>query len=267
MGTKSIGILGFGNMGRSVFSLLKKRYQSSHGINFYICSLGIRSVSGAKCVNDKNILFEICDIVFLCVKPQEFFEMRFNKKYLPNDPIIISIMAGATISEIEKRTGCKKIVRSMPNLPLQVGRGIIGWNAKKQNFTKQEFTNISTIFSCFGKGFFTAKEDELNAVTAVSGSGPAYVFLFLNALIQSAMNLGFEKRQAEEIVLETVSGSMEYYSRIKEKASLEKLIEKIKSKKGTTEAALNFIGEKKFYKLWDTAIKKARNRARELSKK
>lgn len=260
-----IGILGFGNMGQAIFSLLKKQSAFAKNAKFFVCSLGINKLKGAICIKEKEKLLEKCDFIFLCVKPQEFYQMEFPKCFSKKNPVLISIMAGVNIQNIEKITGCRKVVRAMPNLPLQIGKGVTGWYANKKFLEKDELKFIDNIFSYFGKSFFVSSEEKIDAITAISGSGPAYVFLFLNAIIKSAVKLGFSHNQAEEMVSETVLGSTEYFLKVKSGTKIEELISKVKSKRGTTEAALNEINVNNLYKKWESAIRKARARSKEIS--
>jgi pyrroline-5-carboxylate reductase len=261
----NVGILGFGNMGQAIFRLLKNQPAFAKNAKFFICSPGINHTKGATCRKNKEDLFEKCGLVFLCVKPQEFFRMKFQKSFSENEPVLISIMAGVNLKNIKKITGCRKVVRAMPNLPLQIGKGFTGWHANKEIFSKNEWKFIENIFLYFGKSVFVSDESKVDAITAISGSGPAYVFLFLDALIKSAIDLGFSKNQAEEMVIETIMGSTEYFLKIHSKTSLEKLISMVKSKNGTTEAALNEIGVSDYYKRWQNAVAKAHQRAKEIS--
>lgn len=251
-------------MGRAIFELLRKSSNASNPSQFYVCSLGKISKKGVRQLKSLEELEKICDIIFLCVKPQEFYQINFTKPSVDKNPILISIMAGVNLKNIEKITGCRKIVRAMPNLPLQIGKGFTGWHANKKYFSKKELGLVKDIFSFFGKSIFVFQEEKIDAITAISGSGPAYVFLFIDALNKSAISLGFSRSQAEEIVMETVSGSVEYLRSLK-KTDIGGLINKVKSKKGTTEAAFDDLNLKLFYKKWESAIKKARSRAEEIS--
>ncbi|PIX11903.1 pyrroline-5-carboxylate reductase [Candidatus Falkowbacteria bacterium CG_4_9_14_3_um_filter_36_9] len=258
----NIGILGFGHMGEAIFRLLKK----IPNLSFNICSLGVKKITGAVCVESIRELVEKSNPLFLCIKPQEFYSL--NRNDFPEkttDKIIISIMAGVCIKNIKKITGQEKIVRTMPNLPLQVGEGVIGWHANKKIFKRSELKEIETLLLFFGKKLFVKKENAIDSLTAISGSGPAYVFLFAEALIRSAVYFGFTKEQSQQIVLQTIKGSLAYIDSQEKNFNLEKLIAKIKSKKGTTEAALNEIGVKAFYDKWLKATSAAGKRANELS--
>jgi pyrroline-5-carboxylate reductase len=261
----SIGILGFGNMGQAIFNLLKKQPAFAKNTNFFVHSLGISHAKGMICVKDKEDLLEKCDIIFLCVKPQEFYQMKFQKNISKNSSVLISIMAGVNLKNIKKITGCRKVVRTMPNLPLQIGKGFTGWHADRKIFSKNEWKFIKNIFPYFGKSLFFSGESKIDAITAISGSGPAYAFLFFDALIKSAISLGFSKNQAEEMVAETVIGSAEYFLTVRDGTDLGSLIAQVKSKKGTAEAALNELNINNFYKKWKNATRKARARAKEIS--
>jgi pyrroline-5-carboxylate reductase len=255
----NIGIFGFGNMGQAIFALLK----NEPGFKLLIHSLGVTKVSGAKCLKTAKELFDQSDIVFLCVKPQDFYNLpklgSDNRK-----TIFISIMAGVKIKNIEKVLVTKRIIRTMPNLNLLVGKSVIGWYADKKRFQTNELSTVEKIFSKFGRGVNLKNEPMLNSVTAISGSGPAYVFLFIDALEKAARELGFDEASAKEAVAGTIEGSLAYIESQKG-ATLPELISRVKSKKGTTEAALNVINPTKFYSLWKRATAKAKKRSEELS--
>ena len=127
-----------------------------------------------------------------------------------------------------------------------------------QNYIKKIFTN-------FGYSFRVSRESELDKITAISGSGPAYIFLFMDALIRASLNLGFKREQSEQIILQLFRGSLQYFKDVKKTYTLKSLIKMVKSKKGTTEAALNELNTKKFYQAWQSAINQAYRRAKEIS--
>lgn len=259
-----IGILGFGNMGSAIFKLLQKQDEFKKQNAFFVYSSKISRIKGAACVKNIEELFRASDIVFLCVKPQDFYllpVLNFNNS---KKLIVISIMAGVPISRIKKTIPNSLIIRTMPNLPLQIGEGMIGWYADENNFSASELLFIKQIFSYFGEDIKVKNEKMIDAITAISGSGPAYVFLFISALNRSAQNLGFNKEDAEKIVLQTAIGSLDYLKKQPE-INLEQLIKKVTSKKGTTEAALKELNVANYKKQWQKATLKAYKRARELS--
>jgi|GEM_PF-3104793 len=258
---QSIGIFGFGHMGQAIFKLLKAD-EKFKGCRFFIRSLGVSKVKGAKCVLSLKTLGEKSDIIFFCVKPQEFKNLAVEKIGSPKT-IIISIMAGVKISAVRRMANTRKIIRAMPNLNLAIGESLTGWHADKKQFSRTELLTITNIFKTFGQDIFLKDEKQINSVTAVSGSGPAYVFLFMNALAGAATKLGFSRSDALLLVRQTIAGSLKYSEGENDLAGL---IKKVTSKKGTTEAALKSLGSDRFYKQWEQAIKKAYERAEELSK-
>ncbi len=259
-----IGILGFGNMGSAIFKLLQQQAEFKKNTVFFIYSPEINQIKDATCVKNIEELFCASDIVFLCIKPQDFYllpVLNFNKS---KKLIVISIMAGVPIDRIKKIIPSSLIIRTMPNLPLQIGMGMIGWYADKNHFSASELLFIKKIFSYFGEDINVVNEKMIDAITAISGSGPAYVFLFINALVSAARNLGFNKEEAEKIVLQTAFGSLDYLKK-QNKMDLEQLIKKVTSKKGTTEAALEELNVARYKKQWQKATNRAYKRAGELS--
>jgi len=257
----NIGIFGLGNMGQAIFKLLRQS-QTGQRLNFFVCSLGLNKTRGAVILNSLDQLIYQGDIIFLCIKPQDFYNL---KPTTPNNKIFISIMAGVNLKNIKKIVNSPNVIRLMPNLPLQVGRGVIAWCSNMAKINKNQFNLIKKLFSSFGYNFKVKTEDDLDKITALSGSGPAYVFLFMDALVQSAINLGFSRAQAQAIIFELLAGSLEYYQSVKSIHTTNQLINLVKSKKGTTEAALNKLNTAKFYKIWRLAINQAYKRAKQIS--
>jgi len=257
----NIGIFGFGNMGKAIFTLLKKNNNFKFFAQDLIKIKKQQNLEEAKNIED---LYNKSDILFLCIKPQDFLKLK-KIDFIKNSrkqKIIISIMAGTSIQKIEK-VFSGKIIRTMPNLTLQIGEGVIGWYTKEK-LTKKENKLIMDIFNNFGFALKVKKEKMLNAITALSGSGPAYVFLFFNALMQSAIKLGFTKKEALGLVKNTIKGSISFIEQDENKLDLEDLIKKISSKGGTTEAALKTLNKKEFIKKWEKAINSSCRRSLEL---
>ena len=257
----NLGIFGLGNMGQAIFKLLRKS-RTGKKLNFNICSIGLKKINGAILLDSLDQLIKPSDIIFLCLKPQDFYKL---KPAAPNHKIFISIMAGVNIKKIKKIVGSPKVIRVMPNLPLQVGHGVIAWYAGAAKLAQSQFSLIKKLFSSFGYNFKVKTEADLDKITALSGSGPAYVFLFMDALMQSAVTLGFSKEQAETMIFELLTGSLKYYQSVKKLYTPGQLINLVKSKKGTTEAALNKLNIKKFNQQWHLAISAAYKRAKEIS--
>ncbi len=261
----SIGIFGFGNMGQAIFDLLKEQKNYKFFINDSIFQraqdLRKMKLFRAKWSNNLVELIRSSDLLFICVKPQNFRELEPLEA---KNKTIISIMAGITLKEINQKFKGAKVIRTMPNLPLQIGEGILAWYYQKNIFTKKEINFIQELLSFFGELVLLKKESDIHSITAITGCGPAYVFAFINALIKSAIKLGFSREEAKLIVDGTISGSFNYYQN--QNLELEKLITKVSSKKGITEVALKELNLKEFYNTWQKVTKKAEVRSKELSK-
>jgi pyrroline-5-carboxylate reductase len=255
---KKIGIFGYGNMGRAIYKILKKEKK----FDFFICSLDLPRFEGVEIVASLDALCQKSDLVFLCVKPQEFYQLEEIIKY--DKPIIVSIMAGIPISAIKKIFPKNKIIRTMPNLNMQIGKAVIGAYLEKKKFRVDESEVLENLFNKFGKSVFVNQEKDLNKITAISGSGPAFVFLFYKSLVEAAQNLGFNEAQSKEIVSETISGSLDYLK--VSGLDADELIKKVASKKGTTEAAFKKLNIKVYKNKWKSAAEAALKRADELSK-
>ena len=206
------------------------------------------------------------DVVFFAVKPQDFNkvaeEINTNNVLFENT---VSIMAGITTSKIKsylkRKTG---VTRVMPNLAVEVNLGVncIFHSSNTKNLFKK---NINTLFGVLGKNYEIKDEKLLESVTAISGSGPAYFFLFLNVFEKIAHDLGFSKKVARGLMYDTIEGALEL---VKMENNTRKLIESVSSKNGTTEAALKVLEKKNtgLYKLMKDAVYAAKNRANSLSK-
>lgn len=150
------------------------------------------------------------DLVILAVKPQFFDEVGPELHgNVPSQALVLSIMAGVTIRQIASGLGIRRVVRSMPNTPARIGMGISVWTATPE-VPEAQVAQARTVLSALGQEVFVDKEDYLDMATALSGTGPAYVFLFMEALIDAGVHLGFSRRVAEQLVYQTVRGSVEY---------------------------------------------------------
>ena len=201
------------------------------------------------------------DVVLLAVKPQDFESLNIADD-LKEDAIVISIMAGVSMRKI--RTVLNDhgpIVRVMPNLPALIGKGVSGFFAS--NLSPDQKQTVESILKTLGLAVEVKEEDDIDKITALSGSGPAYVFYFLESLRDAAVDLGLDKQTAENLALETLLGSAEYFKN--GTSSLEELRERVTSKGGTTEKALQVLHNCGFKESLAQATKAAYERAKELS--
>jgi pyrroline-5-carboxylate reductase len=204
------------------------------------------------------------DIIVLAIKPQNLPEIMpdLNGKIRPGQ-LIFSIIAGARIDTLCKGLSHRRVVRVMPNTPAQIGEGISVWTATPEVTEKQQ-EQAETILSTMGREIFVADERYLDMATAVSGSGPAYFFLFVECLIEAAVRLGFSKDVAQELVLQTMLGSGQLLKKSgKSPAELRRLVT---SPGGTTAAALEQFENGNLRELVYQAIAAACRRAQELGK-
>ena len=150
------------------------------------------------------------DILVLATKPQvigHVFGSLDGKSHQAS--LVLSILAGVRISTLMEGTGNRCIVRAMPNTPAQIGEGITVWTATPE-VPESERQQAKMLLGALGEELFMDDEKFLDMATALSGTGPAYVFLFMEALIDAGVHMGFSRRDAERLVLQTVRGSVDY---------------------------------------------------------
>ena len=166
---------------------------------------------GVMTATENRKAVEGASVVVLTVKPQSLSEVLDDlQSSIPQQALVVSIVAGANLSTIADGLKHPAIVRAMPNTPGQVGAGITVWT-KTSAVTDRQSEHTVDLLRALGKEIEVEEEDYLNMATALSGTGPTYVFLFMEAMIDAGVHMGFPRRIAEELVLETIRGSLEYY--------------------------------------------------------
>jgi len=204
------------------------------------------------------------DVIFLAVKPQDFNSISEKlKRSLKSKNIIISIMAGITIQKLENKLEHPAIIRAMPNTPAQVGMGVTGFTASKTTSIEQ-IRIVENLLNTTGKTVFFEDGSLLDAVTALSGSGPAYFFYFLKNLVEAGEEMGLDTATATMLVNQTMLGSFHLFN--SSTKSLDELIASVTSKGGTTEAAFQTLNQHKLDKKIKEAVLNAEKRAKKLSK-
>ncbi|MEL6133239.1 MAG: pyrroline-5-carboxylate reductase [Bacteroidota bacterium] len=205
------------------------------------------------------------DLVILAVKPQDAAALFDQiKSFVDPGQVILSVMAGVTMDTIQEALGSPKIVRAMPNLPSQIGGGMTAFTATDA-VSRLEIGTIQNLLATTGKTLYVEAEEKIDAVTAISGSGPAYVYFFMNALIQAARDMGFSEGDANLLVQQTFSGALSLFRQ--NSLSCEEWIQKVASKGGTTEAALRAFGQSQLREAIATGAQAALIRAQELGAK
>ncbi len=219
--------------------------------------LGMVYLDSKKCLSK-------ADIIILAVKPQDsvalFEQIRKNTD---GGQVYLSIMAGVTIKAIQEKLGVKKVIRAMPNLPAQIGQGMTAFTAT-DDVTRLELAMVQNLLATTGKAVYVEKESMIDATTAISGSGPAYVYYFMDAMMQAARQMGFTEAEAEMLVVQTFTGAVDLYN--KTDLSCADWIQRVSSRGGTTEAALNSFKINTLHQDIIDGAMAALNRAVELGK-
>lgn len=203
------------------------------------------------------------DVVVLAVKPQQMREVAASLlPQLRADALVLSIAAGIRSADLSRWLGGHgAIVRTMPNTPALIGRGITGMVAM-DGVSDAQKAAADGIMKAVGQTVWLDDESLIDPVTAVSGSGPAYVFYFLEAMQQAAIELGLSAEQGRELAVATFAGAAELAARSPE--SLQVLRERVTSKGGTTHAAISSMEQSGVKDAVAAAVKAAAARGREL---
>ena len=253
-----IGIIGIGNMGRAIALGIRKKVLVSDNDRK---KLHFKKKSGIVACRDNVELAKRSEIIILAVKPQAISEVLPQIKPYSKGKLIISIAAGIRTALIEKILGRARVVRVMPNMPAVVGKGISAI-APGRFAGKKDIKLTREIFSNLGE-VVLLKEAQMDAVTALSGSGPAYYFLFTDILSRSGKAIGLSRRVAEKLAVATFIGASGAASCAD--ISMKDFVKKVASKGGTTEAALKVFKQKGLEDIVKCAVIAARDRSRDLA--
>jgi pyrroline-5-carboxylate reductase len=213
---------------------------------------------------DKTAAARRADVVVLSVKPQMLDRVleELRGSILPG-ALVLSIVAGAPIKKISQGLDHSIIIRSMPNTPAQIGEGITVWTAST-SVTDGQREIASQILGALGESIYVKEESYLDMATALSGTGPAYVFLFMEAMVDAGVHLGFPRRIAQQLVAQTVRGSVDYFEKRDDPVHLARLRNQVTSPGGTSAEALYYLEKAGFRTAISRAIWAAFERSREL---
>ena len=268
MGKKRIAFVGSGMMAEAMIAgLIKKKLANPEDIT----GTGPREERGAelrkkygvKASVDNNSTIHEADVVVLSVKPQRLTEVMKGLKGVRSDALVLSVIAGASMKKLSAGLKHKAIVRSMPNTPGQIGEGITVWAASKET-TEEQKEMARAILGALGEEVFVEDENYLDMATALSGNGPAYVFLFTEALIDAGVHMGFPRRIAEQLVLQTIKGSASFYEQAQKHPAA--LRNQVTSPGGTSAEALYYLEKAGFRTAISRAVWAAYQRSVELGK-
>jgi pyrroline-5-carboxylate reductase len=170
----------------------------------------LKARHGVRFTTDNIAAASEADVVILSVKPQILPSVMLGLcGHIHPDALVFSIVAGMPISTISAGLDHAAVVRTMPNTPAQVGEGMTVWTASSA-VTEAQRTQAQAILQTMGLEMYVTHEDALDMATAVSGTGPTYIFLLMEAMVDAAVHLGFSRRQARLLVLQTVFGSVKF---------------------------------------------------------
>lgn len=200
-------------------------------------------------------------VVVWAVKPQLFNEAAAPCAAHVRGALQFSVMAGIRSEAIVRATGSERVVRSMPNTPALIGQGIAGLYARDA-VSAAERRTAEALLAPTGRTLWVAREEDLDAVTALSGSGPAYVFYFVEAMMQAAQEMGLSAEQGKQLALATFAGATALAQASSEPPEV--LRERVTSKGGTTHAALTSMEASGVKAAFVKALKAAQQRAKEL---
>lgn len=255
---KKLGIIGFGNMGSSLFEALKQRYK------VYIFDKIKEKLQKAKASAAKSVeeVLRNCDAVVVAIKPQDIKDFLDKEKevFLKHKPLVISIAAGVSTSYWERNLPKLGVVRVMPNLGVKVKKAV-SFICKGKYAHKEHLYYVKEIFSSVGE-VYPVKEELLNKVTAISGSGPGYVFYFMDTIYKIAREMGFSRKVSYEMVVKIFESACAIAAG---GDNFENLVKAVASPRGTTEAALGVFKKRNLAKSIKEAIEAANKRGEELS--
>ncbi|GAB4439427.1 MAG: pyrroline-5-carboxylate reductase [Anaerolineae bacterium] len=202
------------------------------------------------------------DVIVLAIKPQSLDHVAEELKgHVPARALVLSIIAGATIGGISSRLHHFRVVRVMPNTPARVGKGMSVWTATEDvNETQRGYAKA--VLAALGEEIFVDNEDYLDMATALSGTGPAYVFMFMEAMIDAGVHMGFSRRVSEQLVYQTIEGSLAFARESKRHPA--ELRNMVTSPGGTTADAIYQLDKGGFRTVLSKAIWAAYKKSRVL---
>ncbi len=217
----TVGFIGSGVMGEAMISgLLKQGVLEGHQVIAADVleerGLELNQKYGIRWTLDNAEVARAADLLVLSIKPQALDKVLPELRASSAKPkVVLSIIAGALIHHLSDGMGNPNVVRAMPNTPARIGQGITVWTAAKE-VPEAQREQARAVLASLGEEIYMDNEDYLDMATALSGTGPAYVFMFMEAMIDAGVHMGFPRRIAEELVIQTMRGSVEYAAVSKE---------------------------------------------------
>jgi len=264
----NLAIIGGGNMGGAMaHSLIVTQTISPSKLMIIELDSTLRKNLAQElgCAVRENIDDEVSRFfgILLAVKPQNASSVTKDlAPFLASNQVVISIMAGISIEQMIRELNHRSIVRVMPNTPVQIGEGMsIYYGAGDVTSAQIQFTQ--SILNANGRAFSVDQEDAIDAATAISGSGPAYVFYIAEQMMACAIKFGISREQASILTQQTIKGAVLLWE--KQSISVDELRHRVTSPGGTTEAALRSFEESRIGMLFQEGLRAAYLRAKELA--
>ncbi len=261
-----IAFIGGGNMASAIIGGLIASGLPTSQISvvepFEAARTALKTKFGIDALPSATDALAAADLVVWAVKPQTFREAAAAAAPYTAQALHLSVAAGITTDSIALWLGTSRIVRAMPNTPALVGKGMTGLFARPDVDTTGQAL-IERVIGTTGQFVWVQAEEQLDAVTALSGSGPAYVFLFLEAMTQAGVDMGLTAAQSYQLAVATFQGASELAARSDEPAAV--LRERVTSKGGTTYAAITHMQQTQLPEHFIAALRKAQTRAQELA--
>ncbi|MBS3100913.1 pyrroline-5-carboxylate reductase [Candidatus Woesearchaeota archaeon] len=262
---KTTAFIGTGRMAAALISCICKSSVSRNIIASDKNNINLARIKKQfkiKTTTDNKEAARNSDIVFICVKPQDIDAVLDEIKDVVKNQLIVSIAAGIRLKHLENKLKNKRIIRVMPNINCIAGEMAAGFSAGKYA-TKEDIKNVSGILNSAGIAFFM-KEDLLDAVTGISGSGPAFFAYFIDAFVKAGVKNGLPRETAFKLACQTALGTGRLL--MEKNLSPDKLIAMVASKKGTTVAGLDVLKKHKAKNILIKTIDAAVKRSKELGR-
>lgn len=260
-------IIGYGHLGK-IYAEALLQHQSAENL-LVLCKTNeqareVNHNGHGTAVFAEEVHLYPCNLLLLSVKPQDAHTIYATaRKCIQPHTLVLSVMAGINLVTLAQKLEHHKIIRALPNIGVKTGQGATGYTASAA-LTTEELLRIESLLTTTGLTLYFKEEHLLNAVTALSGSGPAYFFYTLQCMIDAGKEMGFTEEVATQLVEQTMLGAYLVYKQSGK--TLPELIRAVASRGGTTEAAFAVFEKGEMKKTWIQGIQQACTRAEELSR-
>lgn len=263
--SEHIAFVGGGNMASAIISGMTRQGFPVSQIEvvepFAEAQSRLQSQFGIQAQPQAGSFLQKASIVIWAVKPQSFHEAALQVRSHTQNALHLSVAAGIRSDSITEWLGNERVVRTMPNTPALIGKGITALFARSAA-TEADRQHAERIVASTGEFLWLSNEQQLDAVTAISGSGPAYMFYFMEAMTAAGAEMGLEREQAYKLAVATFIGAGELARASHEPPEI--LRQRVTSKGGTTYAAITSMDESRVKDLFSKALHAAHQRAQEM---